>query len=292
MEEELLNNQEPEMVEDNVTPEAPGETGDPSGMIVDEGAEAAMLAPEEGQGTDDSGILEYFPNVQVTEENREELTAAVNSIKELQETLPILDKYRQVNEELKILFSSEPGLGMAILEFRDGADFATALARHIDLENIAPMEGEPNKEAWDNARMERKSKYEAKQKGEREQEDNIQASIEALQQFQQEKGMADEDAQGFINYLMDMLGAAYSGRLTLDFINRMFMAMNYDSDLDKTKKEALEEGEVRGRNMKINQMKEKQASKPGTGLPDINEGAQQMAKKPKGFGENFIDEIL
>lgn len=296
--EELLNNEE-QMVEETpaIMPEetASPDGADPSGMVVDEAAEAPVTEEpvmEGGESGDDSGIAEYFPNVKVTEENREELTAAVANMRELQETLPILDKYRQVNQELKVLFDSEPGVGMAILDWRDGDDFGTALARHLDLENLAPGEGEPNREAWDNARNQRMQKFDEKQNKEKEHQENIQASVEALQSFQEEKGLADEDAQGFIDYMMEMLGAAYTGRLTPDFINRLYLAMNYDADMDNTKKEALEEGEIRGRNTKINQMKEKQDMEPDTGLPEIADGAAEAPKTEKSFGAKFLEDVF
>jgi hypothetical protein len=249
-------------------PPVAGTEPDKTGMTVSPEEEAAaMEVPEET-----NPIAQYFPNVTVTEDNRAELESAAAAMQEHEQMMPLMERYQKANRELAALFASEPGVQEAILEWQRGSDFASALSRYIDLEAIVPQEGEPNYDAYSQNRQKRLADYDGKQKRLTEQQENEKASIQALQEFVENKGMGDEDAQGFMNYLLETLDAAFSGRLTPELINRMYMAMNYDSDKESAQQEGMELGELKGRNAKISDLKEKSAAEPATGLPDISEG--------------------
>ena len=231
---------------------------------------------------DSSLITKHFPNVEVTDENRADLIAAAKKI----------ERHDKINRELSEIAENDPTFGRILIDLRKGADFQTALARHVDVENLSPMEGDPNYEEWNANISKRKDAMAEREKKQAEEQENIESSIKALKEFKESKGLKDEDAEGFIKYMMEILDSAFSGRLTPEFINRMYLAMNYDVDTDKNYQKGVQIGEVKASNKKLSDLKEKD-DKENTGLPDMSGGGGKMAaRKPQSYGSKFLEDVL
>lgn len=271
--------------------------------IVDEGAAVTEIPPAPAEGGTDTApvdigeqapvepapvdetsalIAKHFPNIEITEENKGDLLAAAKKI----------ERHDRINRELAEIAESDPTFGRILIDLRKGADFQTALARHVDVENLAPMEGDPNYEEWNTNISKRKETMAEREKRKAEEQENIESSIQALKEFKESKGLKDEDAEGFLKYMMEILDSAFNGKLTPEFINRMYLAMNYDADTDSNYQKGVQEGSVKARNEKLSDLKEKE-DKDGTGLPDMSGGGGKMKNnKPQSFGAKFLENVI
>ena len=109
-----------------------------------------------------------------------------------------------------------------------------------------------------------------------EAERNLDESLKTLDAIQQEKGLTDEQAAQLfdtVHQLTNDLARNIISRETYEFALK---AMNYDADVEQ----AGVEGEIRGRNAKIEE-KLRKKELPADVPPELNSGAAGHEPKPK-----------
>ena len=219
---------------------------------------------------------------EVTEENKGDLLAAAKKI----------ERHDKINRELAEIAESDPTFGRILIDLRKGADFQTALARHVDVENLAPMEGDPNYEEWNTNISKRKETMAEREKQKAEEDENIQSTIQALKDFKETKKLGDEDAKAFLDFTVEVLDTAFRGKITPELLERMYQAWKYKADTENNYQKGMQEGIVKARNEKLSDLKEKE-EKNDTGLPDMSGGGGKMQKqKPQSFGAKFFDDVI
>lgn len=210
-------------------------------------------------------LSKYFPNVVINETNRVELEEAANK----------LDKLLAINKELAALFSSDPRIGKAILDFKNGERFDVAINRYFDFKNIDDA-GDTDLEA---ARNERTSNFEANEQRKSDIGANEQVSIDALQEFIKTKELDDDGAMAYKNFVIGFLDKAFAGSLTPEFFNHMYKLMDYDNETKRIADSAREEGVLDTANKKIDTFKDKEDKAIGDGLPVIDGGGANTNAK-------------
>lgn len=105
---------------------------------------------------------------------------------------------------------------------------------------------------------------------------NLDESLAMLDQIQQEKGLTDEQAVQLFDTIHQMTLDLAQNKITREIYEFGLKALNYDADVDA----AAHEGEIRGRNAKIEEKLRKKEMPEGI-PPTLNSGAAGHEPKPK-----------
>ena len=197
----------------------------------------------------------------------------------LTERLDGLEKYEEstksLHSKLDMVLRSEPVVGSLIKDISKGATFMEALSRNVDLDELKPVEGDPDYEAWGKNLESRKQSMAEREAKAKTMQENFDMSLNEIKAFAEENGMAETDAQKFLSSVDELISEVVDGKLTKSTLSRLKKALDYDMDVQS----AMQAGEVKGRNQKIETMR---ASEPerGDGLPAIT-SSSTLEDKPK-----------
>lgn len=203
-----------------------------------------------------------------------------------------LEDYRSKNEEanqvIMDVLDAEPVLAKIIQDISIGATFREAIARHIDVEDLQAMEGDPDFESWNKNKQARQEEKAAREKWGKDIDANREFSKAEIMEFAKENGMTPEQIISFAQGLDDMLTNLYQGKLDRGTLSRLKKAYDYDQAVA----DAKEEGEVSGRNQKI--VSQVSTAKSGDGLPKLAAGDTSMEDPEmpkKSYGKGYIEKL-
>ena len=182
-----------------------------------------------------------------------------------------LDGYRtrnvEANRKLAELFETEPELVAIIRDMYEGASFREAIAANVDLDDLKPMEGDPDYEAIQARVQARKEKIAANSKLAEELDANQQASLKEIEEFVKENELDQEGCMELLQIIDDLIADAAKGKISKNLLSIVRRHLSHDNDV----KEAHESGLIDGRNEKIETIKEKESGQ-GDGLPTLGGG--------------------
>lgn len=203
--------------------------------------------------------------------------AASELIEQLKGENSQLGEYKSKNDEanrkLIEILESEPSVADFLADIIKGASLPQALARNFDMEDFTPQDGEPDYDAWDQARNERSAKLAERKKTDEELTANKVESSKAFDQFRESKGLSEEELDTFVDKIDSFLGDIYKGKVTGEFLEAIFKATAFDTEVEAARNAGL----VEGKNMAI-EPKKVQAPK-GDGLPRVT-ATGEMPEKP------------
>lgn len=229
-------------------------------------------------------VREYFSDKELSDEEIDE--SAESMISEL---MDYQRTGREANAKLIEIFEAEPEIASFMSDLMKGASIPVAIARNFDLDGISPQEGEPDYGEWEAAAQSRRNKAKESIKYQEELTANKVESSKAFSDFEEEKGMSEEEADAFIDKVEGFLADIYRGRVSKEFLDAMYKATDYETALTNTRKEA----ELKGKNANV-ELQKKNYSKPkGDGLPEVKAtgGATDTPKKVKPRFMQSLDEI-
>ena len=197
-----------------------------------------------------------------------------------------LNGYTKANETITSVGKDYPEIFAIIEDIADGKSFEEALAANIDIEELIPTEDEPNYEKYSQARDARKQKRAEAEAYRQKLEKNIADSKGVVEAFFAEKGMDEEAANEFGDYINGVMGEYLDGVITKEMLDMFYNARNYDADVA----EARTAGEVAGRNAKIDAEREKKSTATD-GMPTPGTSAGKEVQ-PEPEEKDFISGIL
>ncbi len=184
---------------------------------------------------------------------------------------------KEANEKLLDVFEMHPEVVGIIKDLAKGAGFTEALSRHVDVEELSPIEGDPDYDAWNTNIEERRKKREEQQGKAKMLEENVSKSIEEIDAFSQENNMTPEETQGFLQAINGLIEEVVDGKLTKDTLAKMRQAINYTKDVET----AAKQGETAGKNAKIEKVKKTEKEKTkGDGLPAVTGSGSKTQPEP------------
>lgn len=192
---------------------------------------------------------------------------------ELEELRKYKEANTKANERLLEIFDEYPELAGIIRDLDKGADLRVALARHLDIDELKPLDDEPNVDDWKKAREERLNKRKERETFSQRMEENINFSRAEIEAFKKENNLNEQQAQGFFDTVNNLLDQIFEGKVDRKFLSMLHKAQN----ADKMAEEARKMGEIKGKNEKIEAMKEESKKKAGDGLPSLGKGANTGA---------------
>ena len=203
-------------------------------------------------------LMKEYPDTDFNAENASDVEN--DSIVSLLEKYDAeLEGYRSNNDRVSKLFDSDPRAGRFFVNWMaSGGNPIQYLLDIFGPELTEAMESEEGRAKIvesTNKYLERKAENE---KGEAERMANYEQSINDLTAFAQEKGLSEEQAVSVFEKVNQIAFDAVDGKYTREAYEMEYNAMNYDGDVEK----ARTEGEVTGRNAKIEERLGKVNKKP------------------------------
>lgn len=196
-----------------------------------------------------------------------------------------ISESRGREEAFSNMFTSNPKSARLMMEWKNGNDPVAALIRIYGKEDIlAAIEDPARLEAIEQANKEFAEKVAKNDEYDAQYEKNLPASIQAIEAWASEKGVSDEDIDDAITALSKLCGDFILGKITTDSIEMMLKAKNYDADVEQ----AQVEGEVAGRNAKIEEKLRKGKKGDGTVVLDGKNGkTNNQPKRDLGALERY-----
>ncbi len=212
----------------------------------------------------------------------------------------ILDDYDKYDSDLKDyqkreqsfadLFGRDPRSASFLTAWRNGSNPVVELVRQFG-KDIKEAIDDPERQEEIAAANEEFVQRVAKEK---ELDDAYQAnlanSLAAIEKLQSENGLTDEQVDEAFALLITIIRDGIMGKFTPETIDMAMKALHHDSDVAA----AEHEGEVRGKNGKIEEKLRK--GKKGDGMPNLDgkNGGQGKQKPRKSLGalDNYGDNNL
>jgi len=192
-----------------------------------------------------------------------------------------LSGYKERESKLTDMFTRDPRSAQFITDMAQGKDPWTSLINRIGIDGVKEMLDDPTK--MDEFAASNKEYVDriAKEKGlEEEWEKNMKSTLSMFEQKQQELGLTDEQIDAVADYVKEITNDAVIGIIKPETVDMILKAINHDADIEA----ASAEGEVRGKNAKV----EAKLRKPqrGDGTPTLA-GANNAPAPAKQKGSIF-----
>jgi hypothetical protein len=190
----------------------------------------------------------------------------------LETTESDLNAYRESDEQLSELLEMNPELALMVRDMKEGAPFMVALARNVDLEDLAPIEGEVDFEEYSKELTKRKEDNKAKKAREAELAKNAELSGSEMTKYLESLGWNAEKRADFDAWLTDLLANFSENKIGKREMDIFLDAYQYAEAIARAK----ENGRIEGRNQKI-EAKRKVAEQVDT-LPEAGAASKPETK--------------
>lgn len=158
-----------------------------------------------------------------------------------------LSGYREREKALSDMFMSDPRSAAFITDWRKGEDPAIGLIRRFGTEIKDVIDDPARQEEIAAANKEYVERVANEKHLEEEYQKNLDASLQSIDALQQKNGLTDDDIDRAMAWLQGIITDGIMGKFAPETIEMAMKAINHDGDVD----EAAREGELRGRNSKI-----------------------------------------
>ena len=196
--------------------------------------------------------------------------------------------YRDAESKLDEIISTDPELADVLNDMVvDKVPFRVAIAKHYSQEDLIPVEGEEDFDAYQSAFEERVNRKKARDERDAQIAKNEEDSLAAIDSFAEQNGMDEEGKKNFIGFINDIFSEMLYKKLTPETLSAFYNAMNHDTDVA----DAAEAAEIKGRNAKIEaDMAEEEAEENGDGIPALDKGGSIEDEAPA--QRTMLDDIV
>ena len=198
-----------------------------------------------------------------------------------------LSGYKEREQKFADMFSADPRSAYFLNNWREGGDPTVELVRMFGTDIKDRLE-DPE---WQDKFAEANKEYVERVAKEKELEEQYQQNLvdtkATLDEFQQKNGLSDDQVDEVMAMLVQIATDAVVGKFSESSMDLALKALNYDGAVE----EANLEGEVRGRNAKIDeQLRTRKAGDGTAGLNGRNGSAGERKPQPNlGALDNFAD---
>lgn len=195
-------------------------------------------------------------------------------------------KYKEEEGKFSDMFTSNPRTARLLMEWRDGEDPAVALVRLYG-EDIADARDDPKKqEAIAAANKEYMERVAKEKEYDEDYNANLQQTLADLEEIQSDGKYSDDQIDSAMEWLLTIIRDGVMGKFSPETINMAIKAQNFDTAVE----EASQEGEVRGRNSKIEEKLRKPGQGDGTAPLDGKNGGGRSRRMPDlGVLDHYTD---
>lgn len=171
-----------------------------------------------------------------------------------------LNRYKEREDQLSDMFTSDPRSAAFLMSWRDGGDPAIELVRMFGTEIKEAIDDPDRQEEIAKANKEFVEKVAKEKELEGQYQQNLNASLQAVEQYQQAHGLTDDQVDQAMTWLVGIVSDGVMGKFSEEAIDLAMKGISHDSDVAV----ANREGEVRGRNSKIEERLRRGSAGDGT----------------------------
>lgn len=198
-------------------------------------------------------------------------------VEELAQSDDEIAKYKEREQAFADMFTADPRAAQFMQNWRNGEDPAVGLVRQFGMEIKDAIDDPDMQEAMAEANKEFVERVAKEKEYEEMYKANLAQSLSDLDAIQNEMGLSDEDAENALMFLHTISAEGVMGKFTPANIKMALKAMNHDADVAQ----AAHEGEVKGRNAKIDEkLRLKQKGDGAANLDGKNGGAGVKKNMP------------
>lgn len=175
-----------------------------------------------------------------------------------------LSRYREDEKMLSDMMAKDPRSGSFLSNWRKGGDPVVELVRMFGDDFVEQLQDPEKQEALAQASKEFADRVTKEQEYEKEYQENIQNTLSTLESLQTERGLSDEEIDEAMGFLIGIVRDGILGKFSPETIDMAFRALHHDSDVAT----AAREGEVKGRNTRIEERLRRRGRGDGTASLD------------------------
>lgn len=183
-------------------------------------------------------------------------------------------KYKEREQTFADMFTADPRSAQFMVNWRNGEDPTVGLIRQFGMEIKDAIDDPEMQEAIAQANKEYVERVAKEKEYEEMYKKNLEQTLRDLDAIQKEMGLSDEQAEGALMFLHTISSDGVLGKFSPESIKMALKAMNHDADVAQ----AAHEGEVKGRNIKIEE--KLRTKKKGDGTAPLDGKNSNMGAKP------------
>ncbi len=183
--------------------------------------------------------------------------------------------YEENEKDLTNMFSRDPKSAQFLASWHNGEDPVVYLIKTYGKDNIMnAINDDKRLEELSKANQEYVDRVSKEKDLDTQYETNLAESLKEIDKIQEERGLDDEAVNEAMQWLIGVVGDAVMGKFSPETIEMALKAINHDNDVE----EASSEGEIRGRNAKIEERLRKRGQ--GDGIANLT-GKNGLEAQPK-----------
>lgn len=196
-----------------------------------------------------------------------------------------LKPFREMEERMNGLLEEEPDFAGVVSDMlENGVPFRVAIAKYFSQEDLIPVEGEEDYDAYRRVKDERLSAAKRKEEQGAEIAANEEATLNVIDDYCEQQGMSDQEKDELIEYVNDVFTNLLYKRISPEMLAGFVKGMHYDTDVA----EAAEVAEIKGRNAAIESKRASDSrNRAGDGIPEVGGGGAVNVKR--NVKRNFFD---
>ncbi|MFC2812204.1 MAG: hypothetical protein ACFN4S_00075 [Prevotella conceptionensis] len=195
-----------------------------------------------------------------------------------------LNGYKEREGKFADLLNSDPRSASFLVDWKNGKNPLIALIERFGEEDFRDALDDPAlREQLSEANQKFVERVAKEKELEEEYNSNITETLAYLDKLQEEDGLSDEEIAEIVQFLANIVKDGIVGKFTPESIEMARKALHHDENVAV----ASEEGEVRGRNAKIEEKLRKKGA--GDGLPHLD-GKNGVKEKEHKRPQTIFDE--
>lgn len=193
------------------------------------------------------------------------------------------------NDKLSNLFMKNPRFGAFFMELlnSEDADPGIVFVKHFGKDILSSTDDEESMQKIIEANEEYANRMKRNEELAEEQKSNLENSEPVLKAFQEEKGLSDDEMNALIDDICNGASNIFMGIFTSDVLESAWKSKNYDTNIAQ----AEMEGEVRGKNEKINELKKKTTVPEGIPASVVGKNKVQEPQSETNPTVKWLDEL-
>ena len=184
-----------------------------------------------------------------------------------------LSESQQREQAFSDMFTSDPRSARLMMEWKNGNDPAVALIRIYGHDILDAVDDPEKQEAIKQANKEFAEKVAQESLYEETYNTNLEQSLSKLEEYAAQRSLPDDVIDSAMETLITICKDVLLGKFSTNTVDMIIKAQNYDADVEQ----AAIEGEVAGRNAKIEEKLRK--SNKGDGTPHLD--SKNVMRQPK-----------
>lgn len=185
-------------------------------------------------------------------------------------------RYKESDDKMREYFLKDPKMASMLSESMErGSMSPSTFAKYYGKDLLTMSDDTEELEKVEKANQEYLARVADSENLRKEQEKNLQETMDNLQKFSVGKKMTEEEASKFLNDVYDIVESCLKGSISTEQFEMFYKGIKHDEDVQS----AAEAGVAEGRNQKIDKNKKQSL---GDKLPDLGSriGGDRTKKRP------------